>query len=325
MNWGKLMRSGGNEKDSRVPAVFEFGGDGLNKQYFGRMDRPAEELKAQGFSHAKQHVLHINYSSATHFCIKRAVDESHPGGYSYAIEDLSRNGTKLNEELIGSGLSRAIKSGDVVGIKFKSESKVQYTFTSISTSVGVDSVSKSEISMDMDMEAEGDENKDKDVDVDVEKLEVEKDSIQPMEIAAERAIAIHTSQNSPNSKNSTNSLNKPSSSARSASQIQQQAEMQQAEMQQAEEGLELQEGQSSSLLTSSAPPSNDNALLIKQLQTYEKELQDKDTRTASVLLQVSPKSKSKSKSKSMSKSMSMSNYMSKSMSKSMSMSMSKSV
>ena len=101
-------------------------------------------------SNQTQLINHLLYSSATHFCIKRQLEEGSASAYCYVIEDLSRNGTKINDELLGNGKSRALKSGDVVGIKFKTESKVMYTFSSVSAEAQEASKTNNEVAMDVD-------------------------------------------------------------------------------------------------------------------------------------------------------------------------------
>ncbi len=126
--WGKLARSGGNEESLTIPSVFQMV-DPIS--YFGRF--PVPNPKAEFvFSHSTQFVLPALYISSTHFAIEFDSDSN-----KYYVSDYSRNGTYVNDELVGCDLTskpakphrKELKNNDLIAIKYKNIDKITYVFS----------------------------------------------------------------------------------------------------------------------------------------------------------------------------------------------------
>jgi len=122
--WGKLIRSGGSEVDPSiiVPNELVFGNT-EDDVFFGRTNPSASDLETRGFTHTNQVVISVPYASATHFKISR-------GGTTgqFILTDLSRNGTVVNDSVVSNNCPVPLATGDRIGLKFKTDTKVEYTF-----------------------------------------------------------------------------------------------------------------------------------------------------------------------------------------------------
>ena len=121
--WGKLIRSGGSEVDPSIIVPNELVFGNTDEVFFGRTNPSASDLETRGFTHTNQVVISVPYASATHFKISR-------GGTTgqFILTDLSRNGTVVNDSVVSNNCPVPLVTGDRVGLKFKTDTKVEYTF-----------------------------------------------------------------------------------------------------------------------------------------------------------------------------------------------------
>jgi len=127
--WGKFVRSGGSEADPAilVPPELVFGSYDVEHEdiFFGRISPSANDLASRGFTHTHQVVISVPYASATHFKITRSIMGE---AVSFVLTDLSRNGTIVNGNVVSNNHPVTLVAGDRVGLKFKTDTKVEYTF-----------------------------------------------------------------------------------------------------------------------------------------------------------------------------------------------------
>lgn len=121
--WGKLERCGGSEDSPAVPRMIPL----FNSECFvGRFGQPVAGNSR--FTHDTQAVIPCPIISSTHFCI--SVEEAEDGQHSYFIHDFSRNGTFLNDEVVGAE-KKALTADCVISIKYNKVVKLAYKFLPI--------------------------------------------------------------------------------------------------------------------------------------------------------------------------------------------------
>jgi hypothetical protein len=121
--WGVLKRTGGSDNAKNVHDLIILSEPEV---FFGRTSNIGSN-----FSHTKQDVIPVQYASGTHFSIayseKACLDSD--AEIEYILTDLSRNGTFVNNYIIGTKKTKSLQQGDVISLQFKGESKVEYTFS----------------------------------------------------------------------------------------------------------------------------------------------------------------------------------------------------
>jgi chromosome segregation ATPase len=119
--WGKLVRSGGVDESLTIPSVVQL----TDKEcFFGRFSQPVKDPK---YKHETQFVLPCLFVSSTHFSVLIDSSEAKP---KYYIKDYSKNGTFLNDRLIGNE-KMEIDEQSEISLKYKNTVKITYRFKKI--------------------------------------------------------------------------------------------------------------------------------------------------------------------------------------------------
>jgi pSer/pThr/pTyr-binding forkhead associated (FHA) protein len=134
--WGKLTKTGGSEESLAVPSVitlFE------NDSFFGRISQAAPRSDVD-FKHTSQFVIPCMYISSTHFSLHYDPNSS----TKYLIRDYSKNGTFVNNQLVGTTEAKELKDNDEISLKYKDKVKIIYQFSIVEESVVPPPVSNAE-------------------------------------------------------------------------------------------------------------------------------------------------------------------------------------
>lgn len=128
--FGKLTAMGGTDRDKPVvPQVIHLTSPST---FIGRFAQPIPN--AEQFSHSTQSVIACLYVSSTHFSITEENDK-------YTVRDFARNGTYLNDVLIGAD-PKEIKEGDCISLKFKGSTTLIYKFELLTEEEKVQKISE---------------------------------------------------------------------------------------------------------------------------------------------------------------------------------------
>jgi DNA repair exonuclease SbcCD ATPase subunit len=121
--WAKLVRCGGAEENLAIPAVIPLTDV---ENYIGRFSQPVANTENK-FNHENQFVIPCMFVSSTHFCISVA-HTNQSDKRRYTIRDYSRNGTFLNDKLVGNTETELV-DGAEISLKYKEKVRVAYRFT----------------------------------------------------------------------------------------------------------------------------------------------------------------------------------------------------
>eukprot|EP01038_Epipyxis_sp_PR26KG_P005324 gene5324-7390_t len=133
--WGKLIRIAGNDESLTIPSLIQMTD---NIHFFGRIPQPisqgheANNGNATSFSHETQFAIPCVYISSTHFSIKKINNDANDNNKTqYLLTDYSKNGTFVNNLLVGKDKTMEIEDGFSISIHYKNVVKILYRFNTI--------------------------------------------------------------------------------------------------------------------------------------------------------------------------------------------------
>lgn len=124
--WGRLKRIGGSEENQAIPSEIVLCD---TPTFVGRISKPQQSTLKEGdpvFTHSSQSVIPCMIISSTHFSI--AIDESKPNHTTYLVRDYSRNGTFVDNMLVGTADTKEIQDGADISFRYREEVRIIYRF-----------------------------------------------------------------------------------------------------------------------------------------------------------------------------------------------------
>ena len=118
--WGHLERIGGTEDATNVPPKVTLQD---SECFVGRFAEPVKAPDSK-FTHKTQTLVPCLFVSSTHFSIGKVDGKMN----TYFIKDYSRNGTYLNNELVGPSRTVEFKDGAEISLMYKNKVRILYRF-----------------------------------------------------------------------------------------------------------------------------------------------------------------------------------------------------